>query len=68
MSTQTKVLYPYKVLFNWHKELHTVYTHATTPKQAQRNAVQKLANKLGMSVGFVSKAVSEVNVVQLAAK
>lgn len=68
MSTQEKVLYPYEVKVNWEKEVHTVYTHASTPKQAQRNATQKLANKLGMSVGFVAKAVNAVTVVQLAAK
>ena len=54
MSTQDKVLFPYRVTTNWKGETHTFYTHAVSPAQAQRNATKKLADTLGVAVGHVS--------------
>jgi len=59
---KARPMHNYEVKLNWKGEVHTVYTHAYTPNQARRNAIQKLSVKLRMAVAFVAKAVNEVTV------
>jgi hypothetical protein len=39
--------------FNWHGELHTLWTHASSEAKARRNMIARLATKLGRSQGSV---------------
>uniref|UniRef100_A0A6M3LRM1 Uncharacterized protein n=1 Tax=viral metagenome TaxID=1070528 RepID=A0A6M3LRM1_9ZZZZ len=43
----------YKVTLNWYDELVVFYTKTTRPDIAARNAVYKLAQKLGRDLSFV---------------
>jgi hypothetical protein len=55
----------YKGIINWRGELHTLYTHATTEKEAQRNLCEQLANKLGLKVPSVSGRILNTNAIQI---
>lgn len=46
--------YNYKGTFNWFGELHTLYSHAYSRKQAKRHFIKRLATKLVVSKGAVA--------------
>ena len=45
----------FKVILNYHGELHTIYTNTIRPDIAVNNAVYKLAKTLGRDLSFVRR-------------
>ena len=43
----------YKGTFNWHGEIHKLFTTATSPQQARNFMMKRLADELGMKPGGV---------------
>jgi len=43
----------YKVLINYHNEVHIFYTHSKSDDKALDNCIKKLSKKVGYTYGFV---------------
>jgi hypothetical protein len=51
----------FKVIINWHGEVHTFYTQCKSEERALYNAITRLAGKVGMKRMFVAPYVMDAN-------